>query len=336
MIHLGARRSPLAVVQAEYIAGLLRGRGHEVTLVGITSEGDTDRRALTEIGGTGVFAAAVRARLLDGSIDLAVHSLKDLPVAPHPGLVVAATPTRERVNDVLVGRPIDEWDDATVVGTGSPRRQAQLAALAADRGIAPTFVSVRGNVDTRLNLVTVDDDHAPATGQPAVHATVLARAGLARLGKVPAEGPLPADLGTTSGATVRLTELGLDQVLPAPGQGALGVECRESDERIRRLLADLDDPATRAAVTAEREFLATLEAGCLAPVGAWAHVDGEELELQVCVADNGGLVRLQGRAPWRDSTRHRHLGQDLAETVLSRLDGSRPGVLEGPSQDSRR
>ncbi|MGJ6979901.1 hydroxymethylbilane synthase [Aestuariimicrobium soli] len=309
---LGARRSPLAVVQAEYVADLLRAAGHTVDVVGITSEGDTDRRALTEIGGTGVFAAAVRARLLDGSIDLAVHSLKDLPVAPQPGLVVAAIPARERVNDVLVGRPIDEWTNDTVVGTGSPRRQAQLAALAAVRGLTPQFVSVRGNVDTRLNLVA--DRDASLGG---VDATLLARAGLARLGKVPAEGHLPATIATTAGPDVPLRELTLDEVLPAPGQGALAVECRESATTVLAALSALDDAPTRAAVTAERAFLATLEAGCLAPVGAWARSEQGLLTLDVAVADaSGALVR--DRETGDDPAL---VGSRLAERVLARLDG---------------
>lgn len=330
-LRLGARRSPLAVVQAEYIADLLRADGHEVEIVGIISDGDTDRRALTEIGGTGVFAAAVRARLLDGSIDLAVHSLKDLPVAAHPGLVVAAMPARERVNDVLVGRPISEWTNDTLVGTGSPRRQAQLAALVSAHGVTPRFLPVRGNVDTRLNLV--------ATGE--VEATVLAHAGLARLGKIPGGAPTAPDtmLDTTSGTPVRIAELALDQMLPAPGQGSLAVECRD-DDHVRALLARLDDPATRAAVTAERAFLATLEAGCLAPVGAFARVEDDLLALDVAVADAaGGLVRLHDTAalpgwatdpaewagPDRLDDAARHLGHRLAERVLERLDGNRLG-----------
>lgn len=253
-VRIGARRSPLAVAQAEWVGEQLRALGAEVEFVGIVSQGDVDRRKLTEIGGTGVFAAAVREALLDGSIDVAVHSLKDLPVAPVPGLEIAALPAREDARDVIVGLAPEQWGDDTVIGTGSPRRELQLRVLAGRLGVHPTFVAVRGNVDTRIDLVR----------SGTVHATVLAAAGLRRLGRL-------TDAHPDRVGGVAATVLSYDQLLPAAGQGALGIECR-SDAWCRDLVARLDDAPTRAAIGAERQFLATLEAGCLAPVGAHAVV----------------------------------------------------------------
>lgn len=276
-LRLGARRSPLAVAQADWVADQLRALGHHVEVVGIVSQGDTDQRRLTEIGGTGIFAAAVRDALFDGSIDLAVHSLKDLPVAPIPGLTLIATPVREDARDVIVGLPIEQWTNETVIGTGSPRREFQLASLAASRGVHPSFVPVRGNVDTRVELVR--------SGH--VQATVLAAAGLRRLGRLDT---LPD--GSCQVRGVAATIVPLADLLPAPGQGALGVECR-SDFPSRGVLAGLDDADTRACVTAERTFLSTLEAGCLAPVAAYAEIVGldqtgqPKLTLRVATARKG-------------------------------------------------
>ncbi|HSK27443.1 MAG TPA: hydroxymethylbilane synthase, partial [Jiangellales bacterium] len=242
-LRLGTRRSPLALAQARLVAGALGdATGRTVELVEVTTRGDTSREPLTSIGGTGVFVSALRDAVLDGRVDLAVHSLKDLPTAPADGLVLAAVPPREDPRDVLCARDgltLGELPYGAVVGTGSPRREAQLHAL----GLGLRVVPVRGNVDTRLRLVT----------EGRVDAVVLARAGLARLGRLDA-----------------VTEV-LDplQVLPAPGQGALAVESRPE---LVPLLAVLDDPPARAAVTAERSLLAALESGCTAPVGACAEV----------------------------------------------------------------
>lgn len=294
----------------------LRGLGVRVEFVGIVSQGDVDKRRLTEIGGTGVFAAAVREALLDGSIDIAVHSLKDLPVAPVPGLVLAALPPREDARDVLVGLAPEQWSDQTVIGTGSPRRELQLRALAERLGVHPTFVAVRGNVDTRIDLVR----------SGSVDATVLAAAGLRRLGRLTDE-----DADHVAGVPARV--LGYDQVLPAAGQGALGIECRD-DAWCRGLVARLDDPHTRAAVQAERQFLATLEAGCLAPIGAHAEVgdaaaDGSRLahglELRIVTAST---VTPDGSPVSADTIRDSHtgdpaaaaeVGDQLARRVLQRL-----------------
>lgn len=326
VVRIGARRSPLAVAQAHWVGEQLRALGVGVEFVGITSQGDVDTRRLTEIGGTGVFAAAVREALHDGRIDIAVHSLKDLPVAPAAGLVLAALPPREDARDVLVGLAPEQWSDHTVIGTGSPRRELQLRALAEGLGVHPTFVPVRGNVDTRIALVR----------SGSVDATVLAAAGLRRLGHlgddVPTTGVHLRD-GAIEVAGVPARVLGYDEVLPAAGQGALGIECRD-DAWCLDLVARLDDADTRAAVQAERQFLATLEAGCLAPIGAHAIVNqgasGADqlagvLELRIVTAStvtpdgspvSAGTIRdSQAGEPARAA----EVGDQLARRVLQRL-----------------
>ena len=268
-LRLGTRRSTLALAQATHVADQLRALGHEVNLVPITTLGDRSADALTTIGGTGIFAAAIRRALLVGEIDVAVHSLKDLPTTPEPGLVVAATPIREDPRDVLVAREgltLAELPAGCVVGTGSPRRAAQLRALRRELDV----VAVRGNVDTRLEMVR----------SGVVDAVVLARAGLARIDRLDeaAETLDPA------------------QMLPAPGQGALAVECREDRTAVRAAVAALDDAHTRVCVTAERALLAALEAGCTAPVGALAEVvqgDGHDLSLRAVVGALDGSLELR-------------------------------------------
>ncbi|GAA1757937.1 hydroxymethylbilane synthase [Nostocoides vanveenii] len=268
--RLGTRRSRLALTQSGQIADALRAAGHDVELVEIVTEGDTNRAALETIGGTGVFASALRRALRAGDIDLAVHSLKDLPTAPEAGLVIAATPVREDVRDVLVARDgltLGELPSGARIGTGSPRREAQLVAL----GLGVEIVPIRGNVETRLALVD--------TGE--LDAVVLARAGLLRLGL--------AD---------RATEV-LDpiQVLPAAGQGALALECRADDSAVCEVLAALDDPETQACVTAERTVLALLEAGCTAPVGVLAEVvegvTALDLSVRAFVGTRDGALQLR-------------------------------------------
>ncbi len=253
-LRLGTRASELATSQSERVADRLRAAGHEVELVLVRTEGDVSRASLSEIGGTGVFASALRQALHEGRIDLAVHSLKDLPTSPEPGLVVAAVPEREDPRDALVARDgltLDRLPAGSVVGTGSPRRAAQLAEVRPDLVVR----DIRGNVGTRIAMVTDGE----------LDAVVLACAGLSRLGRL-------------DEATDRL---GLTTMLPAPGQGALAVECRDgdaplpdshaTDADLRDLLEDvLEHPPTRAAVTAERAVLARLQAGCTAPVGAHA------------------------------------------------------------------
>jgi len=293
-LRLGTRRSPLATRQAQLVADLVTERtGHRVELVPVTTYGDTSREALAEIGGTGVFVGALREALLAGQVDAAVHSLKDLPTADAEGITLAAVPVREDARDALVARDgltLGELPAGSRIGTGSPRRAAQLLALGLDLEV----VDVRGNVDTRLGLV--------ADG--ALDAVVLARAGLARLGRLES-----------------ITEV-IDplQMLPAPGQGALAVECRTNDITTAELLAGLDDAVTRLAVSAERTVLAALEAGCSAPVGAFGvAAEGEqELELYlraaVIAVDGSASIRLSATGPLEHAVR---IGRDLAADLLA-------------------
>ncbi|WP_018157069.1 hydroxymethylbilane synthase [Demetria terragena] len=293
-LRLGTRRSALALAQSEQIADRLRDAGQQVEIVTITTEGDTNRGSLATIGGTGVFAAALRAALLAGEVDLAVHSLKDLPVAPEPGLTVAGIPVREDARDVLVARDgltLGELPAGSVVGTGSPRRAAQLAAL----GLGHEVRDIRGNIDTRIGYV-----HA---GQ--CDGVILARAGLVRTNRA-------------DDATEIIDPL---QILPAPGQGALAVECRSDRPALIELIATLDDADTRAAVTAERALLGALEAGCSAPVGALAEVvedvDGQlEISLRGFVGSTDATVDIRRSrvGPYADPER---IGHELAEVFLS-------------------
>ena len=264
-LRLGTRASALAMTQSGLIADRLRETGVEVELVTISTEGDRSTQPLAEFGGQGVFVAALREALVRGDVDIAVHSLKDLPTTPDPRLALAAIPQREDARDVLVARDgmtLGELPQGARIGTGSPRREAQLNALGLGVEVAP----IRGNVDTRIAKV--------ASGE--YDGVLLARAGLLRLGRA-------------DEATEVIDPL---QMLPAPGQGALACECRADDDATIHLLSGLDDSDTRAAVTAERSLLATLEAGCSAPVGALAEVaqgdDGDELWLRAVVGSTSG------------------------------------------------
>ncbi|MGZ0150641.1 hydroxymethylbilane synthase [Kribbella sp. WER1] len=293
MIRLGTRRSKLATAQATLVADALRNLGHEVDVIPISTTGDADKVSPVEqIGGTGIYVSALRDALLAGEIDIAVHSLKDLPTAPVDGLVIGAMPVREDPRDVLVARDgltLGELPRGSVIGTGAPRRSAQIEAL----GLGIECTGIRGNVDTRIGLV-VDGK---------VDAVVLARAGLARLGRL-------------DEVTETLDPI---QMLPSPGQGALAVECRADDTDVLAVLAPLEDPATRAAVTAERQLLSTLEAGCTAPVGALAEVvegeDGPELWLRGALGQEDGVRRLSANGPVDDPVA---LGRALANELLER------------------
>ena len=270
-LRLGTRASALATTQSSLVADLVRDRlGREVELVEIATEGDVSSAPLATLGGTGVFVSALRDALLRGDVDLAVHSLKDLPTAPADGIALAAVPLREDPRDVVVARDgltLGELPVGSRLGTGSPRRISQLAAL----GLGLDLVGIRGNVDTRIRKVR-DGDY---------DAVVLARAGLARLGRL-------------DEVTEALDPL---QMLPAPGQGALAIECRSADVDLVAALSALDDVATRAAVTAERAVLSTLEAGCSAPLGALAEVvegdDGEELWLRAVALSEDGVLSVR-------------------------------------------
>lgn len=288
-LRLGTRRSALARTQSEHVASALRAvTGRDVELVDVVTAGDTSTASLSTIGGTGVFATALREALAAGRVDLAVHSLKDLPTAPAPGLVVAATPPREDPRDVLVARdrlPLGRLAGSRV-GTGSPRRAAQLRALGLDLDV----VDIRGNVDTRLRMVAEGD----------LDAVVLARAGLVRVGR----------------ADEASEVLDPAVMLPAAGQGALAVECRTDDADTVAACALLDDASTRACVTAERSLLAALEAGCIAPVGALAQDAGGVLTLTAVVAatDGSSAVRRSARGAAGDPAL---LGRSLAAEMLA-------------------
>ncbi len=268
-LRLGARTSPLARAQVDAVTEMLARRGVPCTFVGVTTRGDVDQRALTEIGGTGVFAGAVRDALRAGEIDVAVHSLKDLPTAPDPDLAVVAVPEREDTRDVLVGRGLAELDRGARIGTGAPRRALQLQEWAEREGRAVTVVPVRGNVDTRLGLVR----------SGAVDAVLLAAAGLRRLGYLQVEEPDPATASHGVLATpavvkgLRAEVLPLALMLPAPGQGALALEVAHGlDEELATHVRALDHAVSHAEARTERAFLGCLEAGCTAPVGARAVV----------------------------------------------------------------
>ena len=290
-LRLATRRSELATTQAGWVADLLRAAGHEVELVTIVTEGDVSSAPLTQIGGTGVFASAIRQALHAGHADLAVHSLKDLPSAPEPGLVVAAVPPREDARDALVARDgltLRTLPPGARVGTGSPRRAAQLLVARPDLSVVP----LRGNVPTRLAQV----------GEGRLDAVVLARAGLARLGRleVITEVLDPADM------------------LPAAGQGALAVECRADRADVIAAAQVVADPTSDACVRAERALLATLEAGCTAPVGAFAHISPGRAGINLRLAAFAGTA--DGRAHVRRSLAGNPLDPEgLGATLARRL-----------------
>ena len=284
-LRIGTRGSALAVAQTGTVAKALKG---DVEIVTIATEGDRSTESLASLGGTGVFATALRNSLLAGDVDVVVHSLKDLPTAPEPGLVVAAIPKRLDPRDALCARDsltMDTLPEGARVGTGSPRRVAQLRARRPDIEV----VDIRGNVDTRLGTV--------ASGE--LDAVILAAAGLERLGRLDA-----------------VTEfLGIDGWPTAPGQGALAVEVRAGDEK---LVSALDHRTTRIIVEAERRTLALLEAGCSAPVGAHALIDDGMLFLSARVYAADGSSRLtSSHALYVDDTRDP--AGDLAERVAKEL-----------------
>jgi hydroxymethylbilane synthase len=289
-LRLGSRRSPMAVAQSRLVADMITERtGRPVHLVGVTTHGDVSRAQLSQIGGTGVFVSALREALLGDEVDLAVHSLKDLPSGPAPGIVLAAVPPREDPRDALVARDGAKLADLPAgarIGTGSPRRAAQLLGLRGDLRCVP----IRGNADTRLRQVTEGE----------LEGVVLACAGLARIGQ--------------AGAITQVFDL--DEMLPAPGQGALAVECRDGDPDLAALLAVVNDEASMAAAVAERSLLEALGAGCSAPVGGYA-AGTEQLRMRAAVLSLDGTraLRVTGSASAADA---RRLGRDLAAELLRR------------------
>jgi hydroxymethylbilane synthase len=298
-LRLGTRASALARTQSRAVAdAITAATGAAVELVHIVTDGDRSSAAIAQLGGTGVFVTAIRRALLEGSIDVAVHSYKDLPTAREAGLSLAAVPGREDPRDALVARnglTLAQLPAGSRIGTGAPRRVAQLRAL----GLGLEVVPIRGNVDTRLGRV------AGGNGDGDLDAVVLARAGLARLGRLDV-------------ITETLDPL---QVLPAPAQGALAVECRTSDARTRELVGRLEDQTARACVVAERATLAALEAGCSAPVAAYAEIaDGEggpELFLRASVTALDGSDAVRGSATGRPADAA-VLGRALATELLDR------------------
>jgi hydroxymethylbilane synthase len=270
-LRIGTRASALARWQAEWVAGRLEENGAMVELVPLSTTGDREAsQSLAALGGVGVFTKELQRALLDGRIDVAVHSLKDLPTEPVAGLTLAAVPPRGPASDVLVTngpRRVEDLPHGAVVGTGSPRRRAQLWHVRPDLEMR----DIRGNVDTRLRKLE--------EGQ--YDALVLAGAGLERLG-------LAEHVACVLPASV---------MLPAPGQGALGVEARADDDDVLDCAGALDDAQSRAAVSAERKLLATLRAGCLAPVGTWARVEADErlhLTAVVLSPDGSRKIAAQG------------------------------------------
>ena len=280
----------MAIAQSRQVAGLITERtGRQVEIVGVTTLGDVSRAQLTQIGGTGVFVSALREALLGGEVDLAVHSLKDLPTGPAAGIVLAAVPARDDPRDALVGRDRAKLADlpgGARIGTGSPRRAAQLLGLRRDLHCVP----IRGNAGTRLGKV--------AEGE--LDGVVLAYAGLARIGR--------------GHAVTQVFEP--DEMLPAPGQGALAVECRDGEPELAALLAAVNDEASMAAAVAERSLLEALAAGCSAPVGGHAAGTGQLLMHAVVLsADGTRALRAHGSASGADA---RRLGRDLAAELLGR------------------
>lgn len=290
VITLGSRPSKLARWQTAYILEKLKSAWPEVEYQMVTLETEGDKildRPLPEIGGKGLFTAELEASLRSGAIDLAVHSLKDLPVEDAPGLCIGAVGQRADAHDVLISRSGDrlhELPNGARVGTSSLRRQAQLLAARPDLEIYP----LRGNVDTRLRKA-LQGDYA---------AVVLAAAGIERL-----------DLAEN------VTEyLAFDVMLPAPGQGALAVQCRAEDDGLLELLRPLHDPATAAAVTAERAFLQGLGGGCSAPVAAYARQAGSQVEITGLVASTDGRKVVRVAAAGADPG---ETGRELAALALT-------------------
>ena len=301
-LRVGTRGSALALAQTKALAAGFAG---EVEIVEITTKGDTDRSSLSQLGGTGVFVSALRDALLDGRVDVAVHSMKDLPTSPAAGIELAAVTKREDARDALCARDgltLAELPEGARVGTGSPRRMAQLRVARADLEV----VDIRGNVPTRLARAQGDE--------PDLDAVVLALAGLKRLG-----------------LDDRATDiLDLVDFPTAPAQGALAVEIREGDASSRAAVAKTDHAATRAAVDAERRVLAGLEAGCAAPLAAHAEVADGMLFLSAIAYATDGSRRLgASHAFTLDSTKPPHLAEaarDVAERAVAEL-------LEGGAAD---
>ena len=289
-LRIGTRGSKLALIQSKLVANALVSAhpGLEIEMVTITTHGDADQASALSSGeGQGWFTSAIQEALGKAEIDLAVHSYKDLPTKRPPGLIIAAVPEREDPRDALVsasGSSLRGLPGGAVIGTSSPRREAQVLELRPDLVMKP----IRGNVDTRIGKVDAGD----------YDATVLAMAGLRRMA-----------------LDHRASHVfGFEELLPSPAQGALAVECRVTDRETRDLLAAIDHPETRAAVTAERSFLAAIDAGCSFPAGAYAEQFGTTLKLHALVANNGRIVRSRMAGPVGTAA---GLGRGLAEELMA-------------------
>ena len=289
VLRVGTRGSALALAQAEgvrkAISQVISHRNFE--LVPITTSGDTRRGPIPSGGGKGLFTADIQDALATGKIDLAVHSAKDLPAFDVDGVVLAAIPPREDPRDALItrhGGGLEKLTPGATVGTSSLRRGVQLLAMA--RGLVPT--PIRGNVDTRLRKLSGGE----------VQALVVALAGLRRLGK-------DARVAEVLPTTV---------MLPAPGQGALAVECRSVDKDMREALSKIEDPLARRAFEAERAFLLSLGGSCNVPLGALATLDGNEIKLRGLVGTLDGTIILRDAVTGSDPI---SVGEALAERMRS-------------------
>jgi len=302
-VRVGSRASKLAMAQTQWVISRLQEAvpAARFTIVPIRTEGDVDRTTpLEAMGGRGVFVREVERRLLEGDVDLAVHSLKDLPTKETEGLVLAAVPKREDPRDAVISREGVDFlalSPGKVIGTGSPRRRAQLAYARPDLA----FTAVRGNIDTRIAKAM----------QGELDAVVLAMAGLLRARIQAPARPIPMEL-----------------CLPAPGQAALALQAREGDGEIQRLAATIDDPSTHRAVACERRLLGLLGGGCHAPVAAYCRAAGDEWALDACVglADGSRLIRISCRGATPEAVLEVAYGELVSQGALEILqEGERSG-----------
>ena len=301
-LRIGTRASKLARWQADWVAERLRSLGHHVAIVEITTQGDADQSGpIGDIGSPGVFTKEIQRSALAGEVDVAVHSLKDLPTDVVPGLSLAAVPPRESPSDVLVSsiaKSFDALPQGASVGTGSLRRQAQLRFARPDLHVE----GIRGNVDTRLRKLDQGD----------FGALILAEAGLKRLGL--------AD---------RISQVLPSAImLPAVGQGALGIECRDDDTATRSAVAALNDKPSWATVVAERTLLANLRGGCLAPIGAHAVAVHDRMVLSAVVLNPMGTKRIFSQH-MAGTHQPNDLGCRVADDLLSQ--GAADLIAEGRS-----
>ena len=291
LIRIGTRQSRLARWQADWVATALRKQGQDVELIPLSTEGDRkDKGALSELGSVGIFTREIQRALLENEVDLAVHSLKDLPTAQTEGIQLAAVPLRGSCEDVLVTPDKSDLSDLpphSRIGTGSLRRKSQLLHLRSDLNVIP----IRGNVETRIRKLK-DGEY---------DAIVLALAGLVRLELT----DYPYQIFSTS------------QMIPAVGQAALGLEIRKADKALYACLQEINHPPTHQAVIAERTLLHMLRGGCLAPIGAWASArESDRLRLDAVVLNASGSQRIfySAEKPMEDAV---SLGRETAEQLLN-------------------